>query len=163
MDYSSKAISEYLKHSLSQKTCCLKHPIGAVIESGGIYVFGWSGAPSGIEHNECSRKGYPSGKGMEKCPAIHAERRAISYAAKKGISLSNGTIYLSEWFPCAECAKSIIEAGIEKLVTPDEFYQDKESRILIPKLHNQTYNFEMAEKLLVDAKIKMIVDSSIRP
>jgi deoxycytidylate deaminase len=172
IDYDSEFIKEKLQEGLSQKEICRKHPISSLIMQytpsqlrapDKTWVYGWNGSPSGIEHDECLRKDYPSGQGLEKCPSIHAERRAISRAAMNGISTYKSTIYLSEWFPCADCAKSIIEAGIERLVTPDEFYEDKESHILIPKLKNQPYNFEMAEKLLREAGLEMIVDSKIKP
>lgn len=142
----------------------MKHPVAAVIETPeNKYILGWNGAPTkGLEHNECSRKGYASGQGMNLCPTVHAERRAISHAAKDGISLTGGIIYMSEWFPCADCAKSIIEAGIASLVTPDKLYNDGKNHVLIEKLRNQPYNFEMAEKLIRDAGIEIIVDSSIK-
>lgn len=156
-------ISELLKEALSKKTC-MKHPVAAVIEMPeGKYVLGWNGTPTkGLEHNECLRKGYASGQGMNLCPTVHAERRAISHAARDGISLSGGTIYMGEWFPCADCAKSIIEAGIVKLVTPDELYNDSKNHVLIEKLQNQPYNFEMAERLIREAGIKIVIDSSIK-
>jgi len=162
MKKDNSAIRELLKDSLSRSTC-YKHPVAAVIQTEYDYVLGWNGAPFGIKHSECSRKGYASGEGFEKCPTIHAERRAISRAAKQGISLFNSTIYLNEWFPCADCAKSIIEAGIKRLVTPDEFYSDITYHILLPKLQNQPYNFEMAEKLMRESGIEIIVDETIRP
>jgi deoxycytidylate deaminase len=175
IDYKSGFIKEKLQEALSQKEVCKKHPISCLVMQytpsqlrapDRTWVYGWNGSPSGIMHDECNRKDYPSGQGLELCPTIHAERRAISRAAMKGISTYKSTIYLSEWFPCADCAKSIIEAGIKRLVTPDEFYQDKESHVLhvlIPKLQKQPYNFEMAEQLMREAGIEMIVDPEIRP
>ena len=168
--YDSAKIKELFSEILKKEKVCMKHPIAALIQVDKKdednllrrYVRGWNGAPSGIEHDECLRKGYASGEGMEKCPTVHAERRAISRAGKQGIAIYGGTIYLSEWFPCADCAKSIIEAGIRKLVTPDEFYQDKINHVLIAKLQNQPYNFEMAEKLIRQSGIEMIVDEAIR-
>jgi len=165
MDYNPDTIKDMLRHALSKKIC-LKHPVGALIETledDERYVFGWNGAPSKIKHNGCNREGYASGEGMEKCPGIHAERRAISRAARNGILVRNGTIYLSEWFPCSDCAKSIVESNIIRLVTPDAFYQNKENHILLPKLQNQPYNFEMAEKIMREAELEMIVDPRIRP
>jgi deoxycytidylate deaminase len=159
-----ETINALLKEALS-KEACFKHPVAAVIETKDEiydYVLGWNGAPSGIKHYECSRKNYPSGEGMNLCVGIHAERRAISHAARKGISLNKGAIYLSEWFPCADCAKSIIEAGLTRLITPDELYLNRDEHILIPKLQNQPYNFEMAERLLREAGIELIVEPSIK-
>jgi len=48
----------------------------------------------------------------------HAERNAISKAAKKGISTNNSTMYCN-YFPCSDCAISIIEAGIKKVYTTE--------------------------------------------
>lgn len=45
----------------------------------------------------------------------HAERAAIARAAASGISTTNATMYLT-WFPCADCARSVVNAGIERLV-----------------------------------------------
>jgi len=70
---------------------------------------------------------------------------------------------MSEWFRCDNCAKAIIEAGIKKLVTPDELYSNPKTYELIPKLRNQSYNFEMSEELIREAKIEIIVDYSIKP
>lgn len=157
-------ISELLEYALSKSTC-LKHPVAAVIyDFSGDYVeSGWNGPPDFMKHDKCLREGYPSGKGMELCPGSHAETMAISKVAKYNGSTYNGTIYLSSWFPCVWCANSIIYAGIKRLVTPDEVYSNKKERILVPELRNQTYNFEMAEKLIVDAGIEIIVNPSIRP
>lgn len=47
----------------------------------------------------------------------HAERNAIHSAYHKGKSLSGATIY-STLFPCADCARAIVAAGIERLVVP---------------------------------------------
>lgn len=51
----------------------------------------------------------------------HAERNAIYVAARAGISLDRATMYLP-WFPCIECARAMIQAGITTLVAnrPDE-------------------------------------------
>jgi dCMP deaminase len=45
----------------------------------------------------------------------HAERNAIYDAARRGIALDGGTIYIP-WFPCMDCARAIVQAGIRRLV-----------------------------------------------
>jgi len=45
----------------------------------------------------------------------HAERNAIYNAARVGIPLAGCTIYVP-WYPCIECAKAIVQAGITELV-----------------------------------------------
>ena len=51
---------------------------------------------------------------------VHAERNAIYNAVKHGISLRHSTLYLvgmgPPTYPCIDCAKSIIQSGIERIV-----------------------------------------------
>ena len=47
----------------------------------------------------------------------HAERNAIYNAAKLGLSL-NGAIMYATYFPCADCARAIIQSGIIKVIAP---------------------------------------------
>jgi dCMP deaminase len=51
----------------------------------------------------------------------HAERNAIYNAARIGVRLEGATVYLS-WFPCAACARAIVQVGTERLVAikPDD-------------------------------------------
>jgi deoxycytidylate deaminase len=69
---------------------------------------------------------------------------------------------LNEWFPCADCAKSIITAGMAKVVTPDQVYSNIGTYELAPYLRNQPYNFELAERLIREADIGIIVVPGIR-
>ncbi|GFO59105.1 deoxycytidylate deaminase [Geomonas silvestris] len=47
----------------------------------------------------------------EYCRAVHAEMDAITSAARKGVSLREGTIYVTT-FPCHNCAKHIVSSGL---------------------------------------------------
>ena len=46
---------------------------------------------------------------------IHAELNAILFAAKNGLPIDGATMYVT-LSPCRECAKSILQTGIKKLV-----------------------------------------------
>lgn len=46
---------------------------------------------------------------------VHAEMEAILSAARKGVSIQGGTLYTTT-FPCHNCARHIIGAGIKKVV-----------------------------------------------
>lgn len=46
----------------------------------------------------------------------HAERNAIFTAARDGKRLAGATIF-STYFPCADCARAIVQSGIAKLYT----------------------------------------------
>jgi deoxycytidylate deaminase len=47
--------------------------------------------------------------------AVHAEMEAIISCARNGISLRNGTLYVTT-FPCHNCAKHIIDAGLKRVL-----------------------------------------------
>jgi dCMP deaminase len=50
----------------------------------------------------------------------HAERNAIYNAARHGTPTDQCTIY-STFFPCADCARAIIQSGIKRVIAPDPF------------------------------------------
>lgn len=52
----------------------------------------------------------------------HAERNAINDARNKGLALDGATLYGS-LFPCADCARAIISAGITRVVFPISTYE----------------------------------------
>lgn len=47
--------------------------------------------------------------------AEHAERNAIYLAARRGVPLEGGTIYVN-FYPCADCSRGIIQSGIKNVV-----------------------------------------------
>ena len=51
----------------------------------------------------------------EDCRAIHSEIDAICAAAKAGVSTSGATIYVTR-YPCENCAKALVAAGIKRVV-----------------------------------------------
>lgn len=46
----------------------------------------------------------------------HAERNAIFAAAREGRS-TEGAMLVSTYFPCTDCARAIVQAGIRRLLT----------------------------------------------
>ena len=46
----------------------------------------------------------------------HAERNAFYNAARIGVSLKNGTLYVNR-VPCPDCARGVVQAGISQVVT----------------------------------------------
>jgi deoxycytidylate deaminase len=52
---------------------------------------------------------------IEYIRAVHAEMAALIAAARRGVSVDNCTLY-STTFPCHECAKHIVMAGIHRVV-----------------------------------------------
>jgi dCMP deaminase len=77
-----------------------------------ILSSGFNGFPRGVAELPRSRHNRPA-KYMW---AEHAERNAIFNAARGGVSTLGTTMYLSAWYPCADCARAIIQAGISQVV-----------------------------------------------
>jgi deoxycytidylate deaminase len=59
---------------------------------------------------------FQAGKLLDVCRAVHAEEAAILQAAKLGSSALRGTTLYTTTFPCLLCCKSIINAGIKKVI-----------------------------------------------
>lgn len=96
--------------------------VGAVIvrpETKHIVAIGYNGMPRGINDDVEERHLRPT-KYKWFC---HAEENAILNSARVGASpLEGSTIYVWPLYPCASCARKIIQAGIKRVVTqPPDF------------------------------------------
>ncbi len=109
--------------------------VGACIvnEDKKIVATGYNGFPTG-----CSDDNLPWAREGEflqtKYPYVcHAELNAILNAT---VSLKNSTIYVA-LFPCNECAKAIIQAGIKEVVYLSDKYENTDSTKAAKKLFSQ--------------------------
>ena len=78
-----------------------------------IRATGFNGFPRGVNDDVADRHSRETG--AKYLWSSHAERNAIYNAARVGVPLKGCTMYVP-WFPCVECAKAIIQSGIEELV-----------------------------------------------
>jgi dCMP deaminase len=118
---------------VARRSTCFRRSIGAIIvRDDQIISTGYVGAPrktkSSHEHGFClrDRLGIPHGERYELCRSVHAEQNAIINAARAGVSLLGGNMYIygtvySEdkpinAFPCFICKKMIINAGLDRIV-----------------------------------------------
>jgi dCMP deaminase len=60
---------------------------------------------------------------------IHAEMNAIAQAAKRGVSTKNCTLY-THMEPCWECAKLIVQSGIQRVVAQHRYQRAERTREL---------------------------------
>lgn len=74
---------------------------------------GYNGFPRGVNDDVEDRHQRPE----KYLWTIHAERNAIDNAARAGISTKGCRIYVPKLFPCPQCAGSIINCGINEVVT----------------------------------------------
>ena len=117
-------------NSIALNSKCLSRQIGSLITiDKSIVTTGYNGPPRGTMHcnerfgyasdnTECPRRKqrFASGEGLHLCPAAHAEVNCISSAARLGVSVRGGTLYLNNIIPCKNCAAQIINAGIVEVV-----------------------------------------------
>ncbi len=138
-----------LLEDAKSKSRCANIAMAAVIETPeGECVLGWNGPPIRAgEHTACRLGGPITPENLRNCPGVHAEVRAVCRAAEEGIGVRGGTIYLSEWFPCAPCAMVIIEAGLARLVVAEDLNFAKDD----------CYNFRLAREYLDRAGVKIEV------
>lgn len=118
---------------VSTRSTCLKVLIGAIIvREDQIVATGYVGAPRGtkssLDWGFCLRKklGVPSGTQYELCRSVHAEQNAIINAARAGVSVLGGDMFIYgemrdtkeiiNAFPCFICKKMIINAGLKRVI-----------------------------------------------
>jgi len=117
---------------INERSNCLRSQNGAIIvRDDQIVATGYNGAPrktkSCMEKNECLRDklNIPHGKQYEMCSSVHAEQNAIINAARAGVSLLDGDMYIYcggkdgsgvDSFPCFICKKMILNAGLKRVI-----------------------------------------------
>jgi dCMP deaminase len=121
---------------IAMRSNCLSAIHGAlIVKDDQIVATGYNGAPRKtkdcMERGSCLRRelNIESGTRYEMCRTVHAEQNAIINAARAGVSLLGGTMYLYSMKifsetepvqidagPCFICKKMIINAGIKYMV-----------------------------------------------
>ena len=122
-----------IAREVSRRSTCRRRTIGAlIVRDDQIISTGYAGAPrktrDSLEHGFClrDRLGIPHGQRYELCRSVHAEQNAIINAARAGVSLLGGDMYIFgsaaesgvviDAFPCFICKKIIINAGLVRVV-----------------------------------------------
>ncbi|MBR6886771.1 MAG: dCMP deaminase family protein [Bacteroidales bacterium] len=99
----------------AQNSYCKRRKVGALIVKDRMIISdGYNGTPSGFE-NICEDE-----NGVTKPYVLHAEANAITKVAKSGNSSAGSTLYVTA-SPCVECAKLIIQSGIQRVVYRDAY------------------------------------------
>jgi dCMP deaminase len=87
--------------------------VGCVVvgDANQILAAGYNGFPRGVNDDVDQRHERPE----KYLWTEHAERNAIYHAARHGVRLQGAIMFLP-WFPCADCARAIIQAGLSAVV-----------------------------------------------
>lgn len=137
--------------------------IGAVIvnDRRRILATGYNGFPEGIDDSEERLNNRE-----EKYPRIiHAEMNVLLNALKNGVSVEGATLYVYGLPVCPDCTKSIIQAGIRRIVmSPDPYVVitpwtekwDKLSKVMFSEVGNIGITYANHEKLYSPEEFKKI-------
>jgi dCMP deaminase len=114
----------------TRSTCDRKHVGAVIVRDKMILTTGYNGSIRGLPH--CDDEGHMMEDGH--CVrTVHAEANAIAQAARSGVRLDAGDIYVSA-SPCFGCFKLIANAGLRRIVF-GEFYRDQRIFALSEALH----------------------------
>ncbi len=126
---------------IGERSTCFRNKLGAIIvKNDQIVATGYIGAcrktKDCLERGKCLRDELEinHGERYEVCRSVHAEQNAIINAARSGVSILGGEMYISgikadgekiDAFPCYICKKIIINAGLKNIIcsTKDGKYE----------------------------------------
>lgn len=142
-----KAI-KYYKLARYQANLFSKDPstkVGALFlapKSFEILTMGYNGMPRGVDETRPERWERP----IKYRYVEHAERNALFNANRRGVAME-GSIAVVCLFPCADCARGMIQSGVQALVT------------MIPNLDDNRWDesFEVARELLEESGVHLII------
>ena len=106
---------------LSSRSTCTRLSDGAtIVRDKRIIAGGYNGSIAGGDH--CIDKGcYVVDNHCVR--TIHAEMNALLQCAKFGVPTEGAEIYVTH-FPCLQCTKSIIQAGINVIYYAEDYKND---------------------------------------
>ena len=91
--------------------------VGCVaVRNRNVIAQGYNGFPRGMDDDPQ----YYNDRPLKYRLIVHAEMNAIYNAAENGVSLKGSTIYVIGLPICHDCAKGLIQAGISRVVTPEQ-------------------------------------------
>ncbi|KUM52238.1 anti-phage dCTP deaminase [Rheinheimera sp. EpRS3] len=89
--------------------------------------------------------------------AVHAEMEALLSAARTGTSVRGAKLFTTT-FPCHNCAKHIVAAGIEEVVFIEPYPKSFAS-----KLHDDSINFDGSSGKIGECKVKFSQFAGVGP
>ncbi|WEV70646.1 deaminase [Lactobacillus sp. ESL0785] len=97
---------------IAQRSTCDRALVGNVlVKDNRIIGTGYNGSVTGASH--CDDVGHQLVDGH--CVrTIHSEMNSLIQCAKNGVSTDNTEIYVTH-FPCYNCAKALVQAGVKKI------------------------------------------------
>jgi dCMP deaminase len=126
-----------IAYAVSERSTCDRAFVGALLVlDKRILTTGFNGSPAGLPH--CDEIGHLIVDGH--CiRTIHAETNAIIQAALHGVSTKGCSCYVTH-FPCINCTKALINAGMTRLIYNVAYRVDENALAFL-----RTANIEICE------------------
>ena len=129
------------KEVATRSTCDRKHVGALIVRDKTILSTGYNGSVRGMPH--CDDVGHMM-EGGHCVATIHAETNAILQAAKNGVMINGGEVYITA-SPCWPCFKMLANAGIKKIYY-GEFYRDERIFDVAKKIGIELVNIPVDQK-----------------
>ena len=115
---------------LASRSTCTRLSVGAlIVRDNRVIASGYNGSVSGETH--CIDEGCLIQDGH--CVrTIHAEVNAVLQCAKYGIATQGSEVYVTH-FPCLNCTKTLIQAGIKRINYIEDYRNNPYSLELLAK------------------------------
>ena len=119
---------------VAKRSNCVSRKVGAVITvDNQVVTTGYNGAPNGFCDDSFPWEREGSVLNTKYAFVCHAEMNAILNYRGSRKELENSKIYV-DLFPCNECAKEIIQAGISEVIYLSDKYANTNSVIASKRL-----------------------------
>lgn len=137
-------------HLLALRSTCTRLTVGAtIVRDKRIIAGGYNGSIAGGDH--CIDKGcYVIDNHCVR--TIHAEMNALLQCAKFGVPTAEAEIYVTH-FPCLQCCKAIIQAGIKTVYYAEDYKNHPHAVELFQQANVRTEQVELKESVIDFSKV----------
>ena len=131
---------------IASRSTCARRAVGAVIvdEDNRILSTGYNGVPHGVVHctiRNCEGADAPSGYGLDKCQALHAEQNAIARLQ----DVRSAYMMYCTTAPCMMCTKLIAATPIQGIVVK-EAYPTSGKDFWVDEIGRSWYEIDVAKE-----------------
>jgi len=109
----------------SRSSCHRLHVGCLLVKDNRIISAGYNGFLAGLPHESVVVNNHEQN-------TVHAEQNAISDCAKRGVNTNGATAYITH-YPCINCAKILLAAGIKQI----KYYHDYKNSKLVANILNK--------------------------
>ena len=143
---------------LASRSTCKRLSVGAVlVRDKRIIAGGYNGAVSGDDH--CIDEGCYLRDGH--CVrTIHAEMNAILQCARFGMSTDGASLYVTD-FPCLQCTKSLLQAGIKEINYIRNYHNDDYAMKLIKLKNVRLRQINLDQDILGQIHLDQYIDPQV--